>query len=123
MRRPMSLSEWETYIQHLTREALYDQTVAANTHTFARVLLEEGIPMGDVEQILLLFVRQLRAFGIKLPEGGPFDLVTMAMMDAQAKKGMTHSPEEVALHDSLVETTQVEDDLDLFDQVAEGSAS
>ena len=114
--RPQSIPEWETYIRQLGGENLFSQTVAANSHTFARTLLEEGATMGDVEQIMLLFVRQLRAMGVKVPEGGPFDLVTMALVDAQARKGVTYTPEEAALQKSLEDPQ--DDDLANFELAA-----
>lgn len=114
--RPNSLAQWATYIQGLAGRPLYSQAVAANTHTFARTLLEEGATMGDVEQVLLLFVRQLRATGTKVPGGGPFNLPLMAMMDPDARQGATYSPEEVAFLETTVKSG--EDDLDAFDRTA-----
>ncbi len=117
MSRPSNLAEWATYIQDLTGASLRSQSIAANTHTFARTLLEEGATMGDVEQIMLLFVRQLRATGVKIPGGGPFDLNTMALMDADARKGPTYSHQEVVLLEAQKVVHQ-EDDLDAFDLTA-----
>lgn len=114
--RPQSIPEWETYIKQLGGENLFSQAVAANTHTFARTLLEEGATMGDVEQVMLLFVRQLRAIGVKVPEGGPFDLVTMALVDDQARKGVTHTPEEAALQKSMEDPQ--DDDFATFELAA-----
>lgn len=114
MSRPNSLPEWASYIRNLAGSPLWSQVVAANTHSFARTLVEEGATMGDVEQILLLFVRQLRATGTKVPEGGPFDLVTMALVDDQARKGTRFSPEEAALMESQMEAPDG-DDLDTFE--------
>lgn len=116
MSRPNSLPEWKTYVAGLGGKNLFSQAVAANTHTFARTLLEEGATMGDVEQILLMFVRQLRAIGVKVPEGGPFDLNTMALVDAQARKGITYSPEEAALQKSLEDPA--DDDFAQFELAA-----
>ena len=114
MSRPDNLTDWAVYVQTLAGAALWSQTVAANTHSFARTLVEEGATMGDVEQILLLFVRQLRATGTRVPGGGPFALVTMALVDEQARKGTRFSPEEVAFMESQQETPDG-DDLDTFD--------
>ncbi len=116
MSRPQSLPEWKTYIENLGGPKLFSQTVAANSHTFARALLEEGATMGDVEQILLMYVRQLRALGVKVPEGGPFDLVTMALVDSQARKGPTYSEEEAALQKSLEDPE--DDDFAHFEMAA-----
>ena len=70
--------------------------------------------MGDVEQILLLFVRQLRATGTKVPEGGPFDLINMALTDHEARKGPSMTEEEAeVLELSYQEPTT--DDFDTFD--------
>jgi len=68
--------------------------------------------MGDVEQIMLLFVRQLRATGTKVPEGGPFDLINMALTDPVARKGPTMSETEA----EALEAKGVEPTIDDFDQ-------
>lgn len=111
--RPTNLTEWQQYIRGLGADKLYSRAIAANTHTFARALVEEGATMGNVEQILLYFVRQLRAMGVKVPEGGAFDLVTMALVDTEARKGITYSPEEAALVKSLEDSE--DDDLSAFE--------
>ena len=113
MNRPSSLPEWEMYIQGLTETDLYSKAIAANTHSFARSLLHEGATMGDVEQIMLLFTRQLRATGVKIPESGAFDLVMMALVDATARKGITYSQEELELSKSL--DNPQEDDFAAFE--------
>jgi len=96
--KPQSLSEWAEYIQALSGEALFSQVVAANTHSFARQLVAEGATMGDVQQVMLLFVRQLRATGTKVPTDiGAWNLVEMALTDPIAKKGPTMSEEEAEL--------------------------
>lgn len=117
MNRPSSLVEWEQYIQNLAGQDLFSQAVAANTHTFARTLVEEGAGMADVEQIMLLFVRQLRATGTKIPEGGPFNLVTMALVDPVASRGIQYSPQEVAILEAHRPAPEA-DDMDRFDDAA-----
>lgn len=113
---PHTLGEWEIYIKGLAGRALWSKAVAANSHTFARDLLAEGLTMGEIEQIMLLFARQLRATGCKVPEGGPFDLVTMALVDDMAQKGPTMSEEQaISLAANHVERS---DGLDQFDLVA-----
>lgn len=113
--RPHNLTEWSAYIQGLSSLALYSQAIAANTHGFTRMLVAEGASTGDVEQILLLFVRRLRALGVRVPAGGAFDLVTMALVDEEARKGPVHTPEEVALLDVQGTPTGSTDDLDDFE--------
>jgi hypothetical protein len=115
--RPESLSEWATYIQKLAGPSLFSQVVAANTHGFARTLLAEGFTMMDVEQVMLLWVRQLRSTGMQIPDGGPFDLQVMALTDDQARLGHTSSPEEVALLESLYPQSG-SDDFDTFELAA-----
>ena len=96
--RPSNLNEWAEYINGLAGRGLYSQVIAANSHEFARALVDEGMSMADVEQVMLLFVRQLRAVGMKVPDsGGPWDLVTMALTDPVAKLGPTMSEEEAEL--------------------------
>jgi hypothetical protein len=115
MNRPSNLAEWSEYIQGLSGSGLYSQAIAANTHSFTRTLVAEGATTGDVEKILLLFVRRLRATGVKVPEGGAFDLVTMALVDQEARKGPTHSVEETALLDVQDAPVTGGDDLDDFE--------
>lgn len=114
MSRPNNLTEWGQYVQGLAGAKLYSQTIAANTHSFARTLVEEGATMGEVEQILLQFVRQLRAIGVKVPEEGAFDLVTMALVDEVARKGVSYSPEEATLLEAQADLTGG-DDFDDFE--------
>lgn len=113
--RPSNLAEWSEYIQGLSGTALYSQVIAANTHSFTRMLVAEGATTADVEQVLLRFVRRLRALGVKVPEGGAFDLVTMALVDEVARKGQTHSPEEAALQELQEAAPYKTDDLDDFE--------
>ena len=76
---------------------MFSQAVAANTQGFARGLVAEGATMADAEQIMLLFVRQLRATGTKVPGGGTWDLLNMAMTDPIARRGPTMSEEQAEL--------------------------
>ena len=110
--RPSNPQEWSTYIAGLSGQPLFSQVVAANTHSFARSLVAEGATMGDVEQILLLLVRQLRATGTKVPREGPFDLVTMALTDPIARRGPSMSEAKAELMADSYET--LTDDVDLF---------
>jgi|AACY02.2.fsa_nt_gi hypothetical protein len=113
MSRPQSLGEWAEYIKHLAGEPLYSQAVAANSQAFSQMLLEEGATMADVEQVMLLFVRQLRATGTKVPEGGPWDLVTMALTDPEARKGPTMSEKEAEFLATTFKSGT--DDFDMFE--------
>lgn len=117
MSKPTTIGEWADYIAGLGDQALYSQAVAANSHQFARTLVAEGLTMQHVEQIMLLFVRQLRATGTKVPGGGAWDLVTMALTDPVARQGVQMSEEEAALTGTF-ETPQV-DDFDEFELEAE----
>ena len=62
---------------------------------FADALLEEGYMMADVEQIVLMFVRQFVATNQKIPEGGAYDMVAMAAEDTVAQQGSTMTKEKV----------------------------
>ncbi len=97
MTRPTNLAEWVGYVGSLSGQPLFSQAVAANTQGFARGLVAEGATMADVEQIMLLFVRQLRATGTKVPGGGTWDLMNMAMIDPIARRGPTMSEEQAEL--------------------------
>lgn len=113
MNRPQSLGEWAEYIKGLAGEPLFSQAAAANSQAFSKMLIDEGASMADVEQVMLLFVRQLRATGTKVPEGGPWDLATMALTDPVARKGPTMSEMEADL--LALEHRPVTDDFDTFE--------
>jgi len=113
MSYPQSLSDWSEYIANLAGQPLFSQVVAANTQTFARGLVAEGATMGDVEQIMLLFVRQLRATGTKVPGEGTWDLLNMAMIDPVARRGPSMSEEQADLMESQVEPPTT-DEFDSF---------
>lgn len=114
MNRPENLHEWATYISSMSGEPLFSQTVAANSQTFSQALLKENFSMWEVEQIMLLFVRQLRATGTKVPDGGPWDLNMMALTDPVAKQGQTMTVEESQLLE-LQHEPAVTDDFDIFE--------
>jgi len=116
MNGPQNLPEWEDYISGLTGKDLFSQTVAANTQGFGRRLVAEGLTMQHVERIMLLFVRQLRATGTKVPGGGAWDLLNMAQTDPVARKGPTMSESEAA---SLQKTQPGSDEFDDFELEAE----
>jgi len=112
--RPQTLDDWAVYVRNLSGKRLFSQVVNANTQGFARELVAEGtMTMASVEKLMLLFVRQLRATGTKVPSGGGFDLVTMALTDPIARKGPTMSEEEADLLEVGYEAPPV-DDMDSF---------
>jgi hypothetical protein len=113
MSRPQSLSEWAEYIAELSGNALFSQAVAFNTQEFARHLVAEGATMGDVKQVALLFVRQLRATGTKVPSGGAWDLLKMAQTDPICRQGPKMSEEEA--HLLTMQYQPGSDDLDDFE--------
>ena len=95
MNGPQTLSEWAEYIGGLAGQELFSQAVAFNTQDFARQLVAEGATMQEVEQIALLFVRQLKATGTKVPgAGGAWDMLNMAQTDPVARRGATMSEGE-----------------------------
>lgn len=112
--RPITLKEWSRHIRELTGKTLYSQARAANTQVFARTLLEEGIQMDMIEEIILLYVRQLRAVGVAIPQGGAFDMITMSLVDPIASRGLAYSEEESRLL-AIQGQTPIQDDLSLFD--------
>jgi len=113
--RPQTVADWGAYIKTLAGEPLYSQAVAANSQTFARELIAEGtLKMGDVEQIMKSFVRQLRATGTKVPGGGAWDLLTMAQTDPVARKGPTMGVQDADALESAYEPSGT-DDFDTFE--------
>jgi hypothetical protein len=119
--RPSNLAEWANYISGLSGHPLFSQAVAANTVGFGRQLVAEGMSMWEVQQLMLLFVRQLRATGTKVPGGGAWNLVNMALTDPIARKGPTMSEEEAELLETSYEPA-MSDDLYQFELEAEFEA-
>jgi len=115
--RPRSMKEWSEYIGALAGGPLYSQAVAANTIDFGRALLEEGITMGEVEQIIMLFVRRLRITGTKVPRGGPYNMINMALTDPVAMAGATMSEIDADFVEGTVQPL-ASDDFDMFDMEA-----
>ena len=111
--RPQTVTEWAQYIKGLSGQALFSQATAANSQSFARTLTQEGLTMQQVEKIMLLFVRQLRATGTKVPVGGTWDLLNMALTDPVARQGPTLSEEEAEFLAVTNESTS--DELDDFE--------
>tara|TARA_Y100000310_G_scaffold345749_1_gene469237 strand:+ start:5135 stop:5395 length:261 start_codon:yes stop_codon:yes gene_type:complete len=81
MNGPVTIPEWESYIETLPREKLWSQCRAVNTFTFARTLITEGMTMGQLETVVKLFARRMVEMEIKLPEGGAFDLHALVQKD------------------------------------------
>ena len=73
--------------------------------------------MDDVEQVILLFVRQLRATGTKVPNGGSYDMVTMALTDPIAMKGPRISEQDAEFM-AGVQKPSGSDDFDMFEMEA-----
>lgn len=92
----MKIQDWESYIGALAGQPLWSKAIAANTIAFSDALRADGLTMLEVKQVMLLFVRQLVATGMKVPEGGAFDLVGMAEIDEIARRGATIDPQVVA---------------------------
>jgi len=80
---PNTLQDWQAYIDGLSGMPLWSKAVAANSQAFVDTLIEEGFGMSDVQEILTMFARQLRATGQKLPTTGAFDLVELSRMPRQ----------------------------------------
>jgi len=95
--RPTTLNEWQEYVSTMAGAELRSQTIAANTIRFVRILLAEGFSIDDMEPLMMLFVRQLRATDTGVPHGGCYDLVTMALTDPIAKRGPQMSEEEAGM--------------------------
>lgn len=117
MSRPKTVAEWSAYISTLAGETLFSQATAANSQSFASMLRGEGLDMGAVEEIMLLFVRQCRRTGVKVPHGGPWDLVTMALTDPEARDAVPMDEMEAALLESSFKPGA--DDFDMFELEAE----
>ena len=91
---PKTLEEWAVYIRQLAGAELRSKGINANTQMFADALLEEGYEMAEVEQIVLLFVRQFVATDQKIPEGGAWDMVMLAANDPVCRRGPTMTEQE-----------------------------
>lgn len=115
--RPRTADQWVAYVRTLTGVRLYEVTVAANSQTFTRALLDEGADMFDVELIMGLLASRLQEEGMLIPEGGPWDLRSLLISSPTllgGNKGLGGNLGE--------EIVEVGDDLDDFEMVAELSA-
>ena len=83
--QPTTLPAWEAYISELSGQALWSQAVNANTQEFIEVMLDEGMSMPDIQQMLLYFVRQICLTEGRIPEDGAFDLYAMSRQDAMCR--------------------------------------
>lgn len=84
----MNLQEWKDYIGKLAGKPLWSKAIAANTQTFVDSLRAEGMPMDDIYQIIVTFMRQIVATGGMLPGGGVYDLRGMAEIDPICMNGV-----------------------------------
>ena len=91
--KPDELDEWETYISQLAGLELSVQTDTANSQTFISMMAEEGRDVAWCKQILMLFVRQCKATGARLPSGGMYNLDILATMDEVASMGVQMTEE------------------------------
>lgn len=112
MKRPNSMPEWEAHIGSMGGSVLYKQAISANSQAFIDAMLDEGYSMDEVKQILVFFVRQLRATDTLVPTGGSFDLDYIACTDLVAVEGVTMSEEEA---DALDVQPSIPDRIDDFD--------
>ena len=85
MDNPTTLPEWEIYIGQLSGADLWSKAVNANTLRLVKALLFEGMDLAEIEQIMVFFVRRLMETEVKIPEGGMFDLVSLARTDPIAR--------------------------------------
>ena len=81
---PVSISEWEQYIDDLDRGELRNQTINVNSYPFVQSLRGESFTMDEVQQVVRLFTRRMVQLEVPLPEGGAFDLVEIAEKDPLA---------------------------------------
>lgn len=105
--RPTTPSQWSAYIRELSGDRLYAETVAANSQTFTRALLEEGVTMLDVERVMGFFASRLQEERMLIPEGGPWDLRALLAAPSSLEGGQGEGIVEVG------------DDLDEFEMIAE----
>lgn len=81
MNGPVTIPEWEAYIEALPRQQLWSQCRAVNTFTFCKTLITEGMTMGQLETVVKLFARRMVELEVKLPEGGAFPLHDLVAKD------------------------------------------
>ena len=94
---PTTIQEWETYIRQLAGPALRSKAIAANTQCFVAALKADGMTMGDINQVMVMFVRQMAVTGIAIPGGGVFDMPAMAELDPIVQRDAgTVDPRRVA---------------------------
>lgn len=102
---PRTLPEWEQYVQSLYGAPLRSKAIAVNSQKFCDTLLRDGYTVDDVNEIILFFVRQMSAVGMKIPSNGILDMVAMARDDEVARKGQQFSDAEIQRRESATPHT------------------
>ena len=102
---PKTLPEWQQYIRSLYGAPLRSKAIAANSQRFTESLLENGLTIDDANQILLFFVRQMSAVGMKIPSNGIVDMVAMAREDKIARQGQQLSDAEILRREAAMPRT------------------
>lgn len=110
-----NMESWAKYAQTLAGGPLWSKTISANSQAFVDSLKDEGYTLAQIREILLYFVRQMVAVGMKIPEEGLFDLVQMALLDPVCRS-TTPMPEAEADALASAAATQVEETPGLFDE-------
>jgi hypothetical protein len=98
---PKTLQEWQQYVQSLYGAPLRSKAIAANSQRFVDNLLEDGQTVDDANRIILFFVRQMSAVGMKIPSNGILDMVAMAREDKTAWKGQQLSDAEIRKREAM----------------------
>jgi hypothetical protein len=112
-----TLDEWQGYISQLAGRRLLSKAIAANTQAFTDQLLDESYDIAHVEQIVLMFVRQMAATGMAIPGGGAFDMADMASLDPKARQFMASPMSEAEVAE--IEANPPAEPPDEVDQAAE----
>jgi len=105
MMTPGTLPEWREYVQTLYGAPLRSKAIAVNSQQFCDALLRDGYTVDDVNEILLMFVRQMSAVGMKIPSNGIVDMVAMARDDEVARLGQQFSDAEILRRENAMHYT------------------
>jgi hypothetical protein len=75
---PTTLDEWKEHLDGLSGLPLRDKAQAANSMTFVKLLKADGYSPVEIESILVMIAKRLRADGQVPPLDGLYDYAELA---------------------------------------------
>lgn len=80
---PTTLVDWQVYVDQLEGPDLWSKAIAANTQRFVDQLIRiDGLTMDDARSVIQMFALRIITTQGRLPDGGAYDLQTLAQNPA-----------------------------------------